>query len=443
MAQFLGLISPTQYTVATLPVSPATGTVATVTDGATSSTGCTAGSGSVKLLCYYNGSSWSVIGASSGSSGTVNTGTSGQVAYYASSTNAVSSDANLGHASSTLVAGDTNGINAAKGTFTAGLSHHIIASYPNDGSTGTAKFKLAKVNASGAAVISTSSDTAVTLYAEGDTETSNGATTCTYGTTGNACLIDLGQATLTADGSGITAGHFVGQGASNGVITDLGAGAPSQACVGYAPSAISAGATGTVLMGNCHIPSGSGTVTTSGSPVSGELAKFSAGTVVTNGNLSGDCTTSNTLAVTCTKSNGTSFARSATVNTYTSVPFSIVTQVNWNSGVDYYIFGMTPGLSIVATVGTPIPFCSVIAGLSVGALSTTPASSSFAFTLHDASANSDLTSTCTISAGTSSCTDLAHTPNWTASNLGSIHAVCTGAGCGIGMPPFTIMVFCQ
>lgn len=48
----------------------------------------------------------------------------------------------------------------------------------------------------------------------------------------------------------------------------------------------------------CNTISGSGTVTTSGSPASGNLAKFSGGTVVTNGDLSGDITTAGTLAAT-------------------------------------------------------------------------------------------------------------------------------------------------
>jgi hypothetical protein len=43
---------------------------------------------------------------------------------------------------------------------------------------------------------------------------------------------------------------------------------------------------------------GSGTVTTSGSPASGNLSKFSGATAVTNGDLSGDVTTSGTLATT-------------------------------------------------------------------------------------------------------------------------------------------------
>jgi hypothetical protein len=43
---------------------------------------------------------------------------------------------------------------------------------------------------------------------------------------------------------------------------------------------------------------GSGTVTTSGSPASGNLSKFSGSTAITNGDLSGDVTTSGTLTTT-------------------------------------------------------------------------------------------------------------------------------------------------
>jgi hypothetical protein len=64
--------------------------------------------------------------------------------------------------------------------------------------------------------------------------------------------------------------------------------------------------------------SGSGTVTTTGSPASGELAAFSGATSITLGNLSGDCATSGTLALTCAKTNGSAFGTAATVNTGTS-----------------------------------------------------------------------------------------------------------------------------
>jgi hypothetical protein len=42
-------------------------------------------------------------------------------------------------------------------------------------------------------------------------------------------------------------------------------------------------------------------VTTTGSPASGNLTKFSGATSVTSGDLSGDCTTSGALAITCTR----------------------------------------------------------------------------------------------------------------------------------------------
>lgn len=53
---------------------------------------------------------------------------------------------------------------------------------------------------------------------------------------------------------------------------------------------------------------GTGTVTTSGSPVSGNLSCFTGGTVISNCNLSGDATTSGTAVVTVSKINGTAFA---------------------------------------------------------------------------------------------------------------------------------------
>lgn len=81
------------------------------------------------------------------------------------------------------------------------------------------------------------------------------------------------------------------------------------------------GQTGKVLGTNGATPawvtvaSGSGTVTTTGTPASGNLAAFSGSTAITNSDLSGDCTTSGTLATTCTKTGGVNFASSATTDT--------------------------------------------------------------------------------------------------------------------------------
>jgi hypothetical protein len=58
---------------------------------------------------------------------------------------------------------------------------------------------------------------------------------------------------------------------------------------------------------------GGGTVTTTGSPVNGNLTKFTGATTISNGDLSGDVTTSGTLATTVTKINGTTVPTSAAV----------------------------------------------------------------------------------------------------------------------------------
>jgi hypothetical protein len=66
-------------------------------------------------------------------------------------------------------------------------------------------------------------------------------------------------------------------------------------------SAASSALTWTTSSGfGCNtISGGTGTVTTTGSPASGNLAKFSGSTSVTSGDMSGDCATSGTLSLTC------------------------------------------------------------------------------------------------------------------------------------------------
>jgi hypothetical protein len=69
--------------------------------------------------------------------------------------------------------------------------------------------------------------------------------------------------------------------------------------------------------GSCQTPGGGGNVSTSGSPATGNLTKFASATTITNGDLSGDCTTSGALAITCTKTSGVAFGTFATSNAAT------------------------------------------------------------------------------------------------------------------------------
>jgi hypothetical protein len=82
------------------------------------------------------------------------------------------------------------------------------------------------------------------------------------------------------------------------------------------PNQISNGQLGdaTALMGNFNAVKDcvDSVVTPSGTPAAGNLPVFTGANSVTNGNLSGDCTTSGTLTVTCTKSNGVALSPLAT-----------------------------------------------------------------------------------------------------------------------------------
>lgn len=64
---------------------------------------------------------------------------------------------------------------------------------------------------------------------------------------------------------------------------------------------------------------GSGTVTTTGSPASGNLSKFSGATSITNGDLSGDITTSGTLATTIANNAVTTAKINAAAVTYAKI----------------------------------------------------------------------------------------------------------------------------
>lgn len=86
--------------------------------------------------------------------------------------------------------------------------------------------------------------------------------------------------------------------------------------------------------------SGTGSVGTTGSPVNGNLTKFSASSTITNADLSGDCTTSGTLAVTCLKTNGMAFGTAATQNIGTSgATVPLLNGANLYGGIQNYPSG--------------------------------------------------------------------------------------------------------
>lgn len=118
------------------------------------------------------------------------------------------------------------------------------------------------------------------------------------------------------------------------------------------------------------VSAGSGTVTTTASPASGNLTKFSGATSITNGDLSGDCTTSGSLVTACTKTGGVSFAASATTDTTVATNLTSGTLPAARlptptavtlGGVESYASVSHQFLTSITTAGLPVsaqPACS-------------------------------------------------------------------------------------
>lgn len=126
-----------------------------------------------------------------------------------------------------------------------------------------------------------------------------------------------GRATIGATAA-LASADFANQGTTTTVLHGNAAGNPSFGAVVEADITLAANTTNNVNTtrhgfapvlpndatkyldgtGNYTTPAGTGTVTTTGSPSSGNLTKFSGATSVTNGDLSGDVTTSGTLTTT-------------------------------------------------------------------------------------------------------------------------------------------------
>jgi hypothetical protein len=89
---------------------------------------------------------------------------------------------------------------------------------------------------------------------------------------------------------------------------------------------------------------GVGNVVTTGSPVSGNLTMFSGATSITNSDLYGDCTTSGTLSITCSKTNGVPFGSLATASAASPPALGTGTP----NSATFSTLGITSG-----TVGSP------------------------------------------------------------------------------------------
>lgn len=234
----------------------------------------------------------------------ISTGVSGLGAGVATFL-ATPSSANLASA----VTGDTG-----SGPLVFGTSPTLATPALAGSSTGTTTFASANAGASNFTLtFPAATDTVVTLAATQTlTNKSISAAQVNSGTLAAAQMPALtGDVTSTSGAVATTVGKINGttlSGLATGLLKNTTAtGVPSIATSADVIADWSGTCSATTFLrgdGSCQTPAGAGTVTTTGTPATGNLTKFSGATSVTNGDLSGDVTTSGTLATTVVKVNG-------------------------------------------------------------------------------------------------------------------------------------------
>ena len=214
-----------------------------------------------------------------------------------------------------------------------------------------------------------------------------GSSTLTLGgTTTSVSGLTLASPALsgTVTGTGTIPLSILASQSANTVVGALTATNPSAlsvpSCSGSTNALIWTSGTG---FGCNTITGGTGTVTTTSSPANGNLTQFSGATSITNGNLSGDCTTSNTLSVTCSKIGGVAvslggaftmsgaftFTGTVTANTTVTFPTSgtLLTTTGSGASLTGITYSQLPTLSanqllgaLTATTpsGQSVPSCS-------------------------------------------------------------------------------------
>lgn len=186
------------------------------------------------------------------------------------------------------------------------LTQALTQTFPNDPTTGTTTGFIVKQTATGLKNLGT-----------GDTNVSvAGICLSGCGTTGSAYVAMTGTANCVFDNGTTTGDYVITSVTSWGQCHDAGTTLPRNLNIlGLAASTNVGAGTYPVDLGIFGAQQAASSVSTTGSPANGNLTKFSGSSTITNGDLSGDCTTSGTLAVTCLKTNGVAFAPSATTDT--------------------------------------------------------------------------------------------------------------------------------
>lgn len=171
-------------------------------------------------------------------------------------------------------------------------------------------------------------------------------------------------------GSGTVTEIDTGTGLTGGPVTTTGtisiANNTANTLAGFDNSGIFSDVTigsGLLLSGGSLAATNSGSVTTTGSPATGNLTKFSGASSITNGDLSGDISTSGTLAATLAtvNTNTGSFGSSTSIPNFTVNGKGLITAAGGNAviapagtltGTTLAAGVVTSSLTTVGTIGT-------------------------------------------------------------------------------------------
>jgi len=226
-----------------------------------------------------------------------------------------------------------------------------VAMLPNDPSVGTIFHQLAKINGSGNAVVSTTSDTAIPVF----------IVVGSAGTSGAATLALAGLANCKTDSGGAAIGDFIVESAlslSGSLCHDAGATAPTSGWViGQAQSAAAPNAVVTVLLSQGYNAAAGGSTPSGGQSVS---VTFSSG--ATSGTLTHNFNSTAHIDL-CINSNGgiESWTTVADGSNHASFGLGV------NSDYFQFIGGLTANTTCTATIGGTSGSGASAATFSLGA----------------------------------------------------------------------------
>lgn len=254
---------------------------------------------------------------------------------------------------------------------TISITGDLAYTSPSFDGTGniTAAGTLATVNSNVGSFGSSTSIPSLTVNAKGLITAASGnvviapAGTLT-GTTLNATVVTSSLTSVGTIATGVWQGTVVspvygGTGVSNNVASTI------TISGSFGATFTLTGTTSVTFPTSGTLSTTTGTVTTTGSPASGNLTQFSGASSITNGNLSGDITTTNTLVTTLATVNANvgSFGSSTAIPSFTVNAKGLITAASTNvviapagtlTGTTLAANVVTSSLTSVGTIGTGV-----------------------------------------------------------------------------------------